>query len=181
MNCALQLPPHCVMVDELSRAVAKSDASALVRLCDLRVVNTDDKEPPRFSAGSRGLFHHSIAWAEAVFRSGILRSQLILLEARQAGSHYGSIALLLGTAVLLAIFGYFFLILCAVFALALLSDEHHAWIWILGGMAVLHIVAALVVALMAKTRLKTGLFEHTKIEFQKDGIWTSHPTPDSQH
>lgn len=124
---------------------------------------------------SAGFFHHFWALCEAAVKYVFLRGQLVVSEAKEAGSHYGLIAGLFVAALLLALFGYLFLVITAVFALALLIDGPHGWIMILGGAAVLHLLAAGGLVFMAKARFKTGLFAQTKEEFQKDRLWLNHP------
>ncbi len=110
-----------------------------------------------------------------------LRSQLMLMEAKEAGSHYGMIAGLFAGAAFVALFGYVFLMLTVVFGVALLIDSPHGWLMVLGGLTVLHLGLAVALALMAKGRLKAGVFEKTKEEFRKDKVWPKKPTPLSAH
>lgn len=132
-------------------------------------------------AASAGFFHHLWHWCEAMVHYLGLRSQLMLLEAKEAGSHYGVIAALFAGAALVALFAYGFLILTVVFALAAWIDEPHAWLIIMAGATGLHLVLAVVLVLMAKARLKAGVFEKTKEEFRKDKVWPKKPTPLSAH
>ena len=70
--------------------------------------------PPGPFPPETGLIHHLWAWLEASLKMVRLRGQLALMEARQAGSHYGLIAGLFAGALLMALFGYVFLIITAV-------------------------------------------------------------------
>lgn len=127
---------------------------------------------------SHGLFHHFAKWCEALIDYFQLRTQLALLEAKEAGSKYAVIAALFAGAAILALMGYLLLVLTAVFALAAWMDGPHVWLKILGGATALHLVLAVILALLAKARLKVGVFEKTKAEFRKDHSW--HTTPTSQ-
>ncbi|MBN8422723.1 MAG: phage holin family protein [Verrucomicrobia bacterium] len=129
---------------------------------------------------SGGLFHHLWAWLEAMLHCLQLRSQLALIEAKEAGSHYGVIAGLVIGALILALFAYVFLVLTIVFALAAWMDGSYVWLKIMGGATGVHLLLAAVLALVAKTRLKAGVFEKTKAEFRKDKSWPKTPTHPSQ-
>ncbi|OYW74046.1 MAG: hypothetical protein B7Z37_19225, partial [Verrucomicrobia bacterium 12-59-8] len=96
---------------------------------------------------------------------------------KEAGSKYAVIAGLFAGAAILALMGYLFLILTAVFALAAWMDGPHVWLKILGGATALHIVLAVILVLLAKVRLKAGIFEKTKEEFRKDHQWHTTPIP----
>ncbi len=117
---------------------------------------------------SSGFFHHLWGWYEATLKHLHLRTQLALLEAREAGAHLGVIAALLVGAMIVAVFAYVFLILTAVFALAEWVEGDLVWLKITAGATAVHVLLAVVLVLMAKRRLKTGVFEKTKEEFRKD-------------
>jgi hypothetical protein len=131
--------------------------------------------PDPQQGSSAGFFHHLWGWVEATMKHLQLRTQLALLEAREASSHYAVIAGLLVAALIVAVFAYVFLILTAVFALAEWMDGDLAWLKITAGATAVHVLLAAVLVLMAKTRLKAGVFEKTKEEFRKDILW--HKTP----
>lgn len=132
--------------------------------------------PPGPFPPDTGFFHHFWAWLEASLKMVRLRGLLILTEARQAGSHFGLIAGLFAGALVMALFGYVFLIITAVFAIALLIDDQYDWLMVMGGATLFHIGGAVVLILLAKSRAKTDLFAQTKEEFQKDHADHEHPT-----
>jgi uncharacterized membrane protein YqjE len=73
------------------------------------------------------------------------------------------------------IFGYFFLILFAVFGIAWLIGGPHTWIWVTLGAAVLHFVAAVALIFMARSKLSAPMFTATLEEFKKDNQWLTTP------
>ena len=70
-----------------------------------------------------------------------------------------------------AVLGYIFLVITVVFAIAAAFDNEHAWLWVMGGAALLHLGGATVLVLIAIRRLKAGAFSHTIEEFKKDQTW----------
>lgn len=99
------------------------------------------------------------------------------MEARQAGAHYGVIAGLLAGGLIVALFAYVFLILTVVFALAEWMDGSFVWLKIMGGAAAVHLLLAVLLVLLAKARMKAGVFTKTKEEFRKDKPWPQTPHP----
>ncbi len=116
-----------------------------------------------------------MGWFEATLKHLQLRTQLAVLEAQEAGSHYAVIAGLLIGALIVAVFAYVFLILTAVFALAEWMEGDRIWLKITAGATAAHVLLAIVLVLMAKSRLKAGVFEKTKEEFRKDILWPKTP------
>jgi putative superfamily III holin-X len=131
--------------------------------------------PPFEPKLQHGLFHHLGRWCAALGTCFQLRSQLALLEAKEAGSRYAVIAGLLAVAVVVALIGYLLLVLTAIFVLAAWLEGPHIWLKILGGATALHVLLALILVLLAKARLKAGIFEKTKAEFRKDHLWHTNP------
>ena len=134
-----------------------------------RYVPTLAPEPPH------GMFHDLLKWFEAMAGYFHLRAQLALLEAKEAGSRYALVAGLFAAAAFLALLGYLLLVLTAVFAIAAVMDGPNVWLKVLSGATVLHLIFALLLALVAKARLKAGIFEKTQEEFQKDKPWPQTP------
>jgi uncharacterized membrane protein YqjE len=125
----------------------------------------------RRAAEAAGIWGHLTALLGA--KLAYLRARLALagIESREAAVHYG---LLLGLAlggVVLVVFGYFFFVLAAVFAVAWMCGGGNAWIWVLLGAAVLHVVAAGGLFLAVKMRLARPVFTATLDEFRKDQAW----------
>lgn len=117
---------------------------------------------------------HAIGWLGAAVTYAKARAELALIEAKEAGAHYGWVAGLFGGAALLALLGYPFLILSAVFGIGLLFANEHAWIAVLAVVALLHFAGAAALVFVAKKRLKAGVFQNTKEEFKNDQLWLNH-------
>lgn len=132
---------------------------------------------PYFFDPNTGFSHHAWAWLQSALMHTVLIGQLASLEAKEAGSHYGRLAALFGAAALMALFGYCFLVICAVFGLALLVDTPHGWIIILGCAAILHLAAAVLLVIFGKAKLRAGLFSNTVAELRKDQLWPQ-PNPE---
>ncbi len=132
--------------------------------------------PDSYQGPSAGFFHHVWGWFEATLKHLQLRALLAMIEAREAGSHFAVIAGLLVGALIVGVFAYVFLILTAVFALAEWMHGDLVWLKITAGATAVHLLLAVVLVLMAKTRMKAGVFEKTKEEFRKDILWPKTPT-----
>jgi uncharacterized membrane protein YqjE len=120
---------------------------------------------------STGMFGHLSALLAAKLAYLKARLELAGLEGKEAAIQ---LAIILGLAVgalVLVVFGYFFLILALVFLIALAFDNPHAWIWVLGGAALLHLLGAGLLLLFAKMRLGTPFFPLTLEELKKDQEW----------
>lgn len=87
-------------------------------------------------------------------------------ESKEAATHYLWLAVILGLGLILAVFGYVFLVLFVAFLLALIFGI--SWLWICLGLTVLHLVGAGVCGLLVKARFATPVFTSTSIELKKD-------------
>lgn len=92
------------------------------------------------------------------------------------GVRYGVAAALVVGALLIAVLGYIFLIVTAVFAIGLAFEHEHAWILILGGAAVLHLGGAVALLLIAKNRVGDAPFPETLAEIERDRTWLQQMT-----
>ena len=130
--------------------------------------DTTTEEAQRAKAA--GLFGHLSALLAAKLAYLKARLELAGIEGREAGIH---LAIILGLAIgatVLLIFGYFFLVIAVAFAIGL-AFGGHAWVWVLFGAAVLHILGAGLLLLIAKVRLGVPLFPLTLEELKKDQEW----------
>jgi uncharacterized membrane protein YqjE len=125
----------------------------------------------RRSAASEGFFGHvsGLLSAASGYLSG--RMQLAGLEAKEAAIHFAIILALAIGAMVVLIFGYFFLCFFAIFGLADLIDSEHALVWVTLGMALLHIGLAVGAVLYAKSLIVKPVFTETINEFKKDQQW----------
>ena len=135
--------------------------------------------PNPLPSASQSSLGHAMGWCGAAFSYAKARVELFAIEAKEAGSHYGIAAGMFGAAAILVLFGYVFLMIAAVFGIALLFDADWAWIAVMGVNALLHLGGAFALVLIARRRLKTGPFACTKEEFKKDQLWLNHPAKNS--
>lgn len=127
-----------------------------------------DPAPPEAAAG---IFAHLSALLSAKLAYLRARLELAGLEGKEAAVHY---ALILGLALggaLALVFGYLFLVIGGVFLIAWACGGGNAWIWVTLGAAALHFVGAVVLLLIAKSRLATPMFSATLGEFKQDQEW----------
>ena len=122
-------------------------------------------------AENAGLFAHCTALLAA--KLGYLRARLKLagIEGKEAAVHLAIIIALALCALVALVFGYFLLVLALVFLVALAFGGGNAWIWVLLGAALLHLLGAAALVLIARIRLGAPLFPLTLEEFKKDQEW----------
>src|ERR1700743_1463502 len=118
---------------------------------------------PDPSAGFRrdtgGLFAHLSGLLGASAEDMRGRLEFAGLEWKEALVHYAIIIGLALAAVVVLVFGYFFLCLALVFTLAALIGGEHTWIWVTFAVAFLHLGAAATALLIARARLATPMFQ----------------------
>lgn len=99
-----------------------------------------------------------------------LRARLALagLEGKEAAVHY---AIILGMAIgalVVVVFGYFFVIFAIVSLIAWVCGGGIAWFWTTLGAGLVHFAIALALLLIAKGKLAQPMFAATMDEFRKD-------------
>lgn len=99
------------------------------------------------------------------------RLALLGIEAREAGAHYGMAAAMVAAGLFIAVLGYVFLVITAVFAIAAAFESRHAWIVVLGGAALLHFAGAAALGVLARRQMRIGAFSGTLEELKKDQQW----------
>jgi uncharacterized membrane protein YqjE len=117
-----------------------------------------------------GLFGHLSGLLAAKVAYLKARLELAGIEGKEAAIHLGIILGLAILALVSVIFGYFFLVLFLVFLIGL-AFGGHAWVWVMLGAAIIHIILAGVLLLVAKVRLGQPLFPITLEELKKDQEW----------
>jgi uncharacterized membrane protein YqjE len=122
-----------------------------------------------------GLFQHLSALLGAKLAYLRARLQLAGLEGREAAIHYALIVALAVGALVMATFGYFFLVIALVFLVAWACGGGNAWIWVMLGAAFFHLLVAAVLAVLAKVKLSQPMFAATLDEFRKDQQWLKTP------
>jgi uncharacterized membrane protein YqjE len=134
----------------------------------------------RSPAGHSGLLENLVALASAL--ADFFESRFVLLaqESRVALVQLLILAICLVVAAILVAVGYIFLVITAIAGLAHLAGI--SWLWITLAAAGVHFVIALVLLLVARTRITKPLFPVTASELKKDREWlknldeTSQPT-----
>lgn len=119
-------------------------------------------------------FAHIAGFLASVSEYFAARLRLAGIEAKEGGIEYGIGIGMIGAGLFVALLGYVFLVITVVFAVAAAFDGDHAWIWVMGGAALLHLAGAAALGLFAKRRFQTGVFSQTIEEFKKDQTWLKH-------
>jgi uncharacterized membrane protein YqjE len=115
-----------------------------------------------------GFFRHFAGLIGA--KMAYLRARLALagIEGKEAAVHYAIILGLAIGALILVLFGYFFVIFALVFLVAWACGGGNAWIWVTLGAGLLHVGGALALLVIAKAKLSQPMFTATLDEFRKD-------------
>ena len=117
------------------------------------------------------MISHALGFTAEALRYIKARARLAALEAKAAGVQYGVAAALVAGALFIAVLGYIFLIVTAVFAIGLAFDHEHAWVAVLGVTAFLHLGGAVALVLIAKNRVSDTPFPETLAEIERDRTW----------
>lgn len=131
-------------------------------------------------ARQTGLIGSLVALASALADFFESRAALFATESKAAGVQFVVIAICLVAALLFFAFGYVFLLVGGVVAIAHWTDT--SWVWIALDTAALHILLALIFILIAVSRIKKPVFRETAAELKKDREWlknleTNNPRP----
>ena len=130
--------------------------------------STGGTDPAGFFGHFAGVLSAKLAYIKA-------RLQLAGIEGKEAAVHY---AIILGMAIgalVLTLFGYFFLIFGLIFLVALLCGGGNAWIWVTLGAALLHLGGAVALLFVGKGKLAEPMLTNTMQEFKKDQEWLRTP------
>jgi len=123
----------------------------------------------RNPAGHAGLLQNLIALTTALAEFFESRFALLAEESKAAALQVLILVGCLIFAVLLCAIGYVFLITGAVAGLAHLAGI--SWPWIALAVAALHFIIALVLVLIARSRITKPFFRATLAELKKDREW----------
>ena len=126
----------------------------------------------RNPAGHAGLLENLLALASALTDFFESRFALFAQESKTAAVQVLILVSCLILAVVLCALGYIFLITGAVVGVAHLIGV--SWPWIALAAAVLHFVIAMVLLLVAHSRITKPLFRATLAELKKDRQWLKH-------
>jgi uncharacterized membrane protein YqjE len=124
---------------------------------------------PRNPAGHVGLLQNLLALASALAEFFESRFALLAEESKAAALQVLILAGCLIFALLLCAVGYVFLIIGAVAGIAHLAGI--SWPWIALVTAALHFIIALVLVLVARSRITKPFFRATFAELKKDREW----------
>jgi uncharacterized membrane protein YqjE len=129
------------------------------------------RESPRSRnpAGHAGLLENLLALLSALAEFFESRFALIAQESKAAALQVLILAGCLIFALLLCAMGYIFLITGAVVGLAHLAGI--SWPWIALAAAAVHFIIALVLLMVARSRITKPLFRTTLAELRKDREW----------
>jgi uncharacterized membrane protein YqjE len=127
------------------------------------------RSSPRNPAGHAGLLENLLALASAVTDFFESRFALFAQESKTAAVQVLILAGCVVFALLLCALGYVFLITGVVVGLAHLVGV--SWPWIALAAAAVHFVFALVLLLVARSRITKPLFRATLAELKKDRQW----------
>ena len=116
-----------------------------------------------------GFIGSLVALASALADFFESRAELFATESRTALVQFVLVAICLVAALLFFAFGYVFLLVTAVVAVAHLANV--SWLWIALAAAGLHILIALILLLVALTWIKRPVFRATTAELKKDREW----------
>jgi uncharacterized membrane protein YqjE len=131
---------------------------------------------PGFEPSSEaGFFRHTAETLSAALDYLMARFHLAGIEAKVASIHYVIMLALLIGALVVVIFGYFFLCLALIFFVAWLCGGGNAWIWVTFATALLHFGGAVACVLIAKHKFAEPMFRVTLQEFRKDQQWLNPP------
>jgi uncharacterized membrane protein YqjE len=128
-----------------------------------------DTTRPRNPAGHAGLLENLLALASALAEFFERRFALFAQESKAALLHLLVMAACLVLALVFCVLGYVFFIASAVVALAHLTGS--SWVWTALAAAGAHFVVALVLLLVARSRMTKPLFRATLTELKEDREW----------
>ncbi|PYK30102.1 MAG: hypothetical protein DME57_08035 [Verrucomicrobia bacterium] len=116
-----------------------------------------------------GLIGSVVALAAALADFFESRAALFATESKAAAIQFLVVAICLVAALLFFAFGYVFLLVGGVVAIAHWTNT--SWVWIALDTAALHILIALILVVVALGRIKNPIFRETTAELKKDREW----------
>lgn len=137
-----------------------------------------ESSPSRNPAGHAGLLQNLLALASALAEFFESRFALLAEESKAAALQILILVGCLIFALLLCAIGYVFLITGVVVGLAHLVGI--SWPWIALATAALHFIIALVLVLIARSRITKPFFRATLAELRKDREWLKNLDTTSQ-
>ncbi|HEU0209419.1 MAG TPA: phage holin family protein [Candidatus Udaeobacter sp.] len=123
----------------------------------------------RNPAGHPGLLGNALALLGAVADFFESRLALAVQESKSAGVQILILIVCLVVAASLCVMGYVFLIVSAIVGLAHLAGTSWPWIALIVGL--MHFIIALVLLVIARSRINKPMFRDTVDELKKDREW----------
>ncbi|MEP6686240.1 MAG: phage holin family protein [Verrucomicrobiota bacterium] len=123
----------------------------------------------RNPAGHAGLLNNLLGLGNSLAGFFESRISLVASESKSALVHLLVLVGCLVAAGILFAFGYIFLLVSVVAAVA--HALHLSWIWIALGIALLHFVLAIVCVLIVRSRIAKPVFRESLAELKKDRQW----------
>ena len=130
---------------------------------------TGETSPSGSRARQAGLIGSLVALASALADFFEGRAALLATESKAAAIQFILIAICLTAAFLFFVFGYVFLLVSAIVAIAHFANV--SWVWIALDAAALHILIALICLVIALSGIKKPIFRETMAELKKDREW----------
>lgn len=130
---------------------------------------TDETTRSRRPAGHGGLFNSLLAVISALIDFFQSRAALVAAESKAALVQCAVLAICLLAALMLAVFGYIFLIASVIVGIA--HAAQISWIWIALVAAGVHFFFAVLCLLIARARMTKPMFRATSDELKKDVEW----------
>jgi len=130
---------------------------------------SSESPPSRNPAGHTGLLGNALALLSAVVEFFETRLALAAQESKSAAVQ---ILILIGCLVFagaLCVMGYVFLVVSAIVGLAHLAGTSWPWIALIVGLV--HFIIALVLLVIARSRITKPMFRETVDELKKDREW----------
>ena len=130
---------------------------------------SSESPPSRNPAGHSGLLGNALALVSAVVEFFETRLALAAQESKSAAVQ---ILILIGCLVFagaLCVMGYVFLVVSAIVGLAHLAGTSWPWIALIVGLV--HFIIALVLLVVARSRITKPMFRETVDELKKDREW----------
>ncbi|CAN5642231.1 hypothetical protein BH18VER1_BH18VER1_10350 [soil metagenome] len=123
----------------------------------------------RNPAGHAGLFNNLVSLTSGLAGFVETRAGLFARESKTALVHLLVLAAALIGALVMLAFGYVFLLVSIIFAIA--HAVGISWVWIAFGAGILHLLLAGGSAFFAKTQLSKPMFKVSMAELKKDREW----------
>ena len=124
-------------------------------------------------------FAHLSGFLGSVSRYLGARLSLLGIEGKEAGLRYGIAAALVVGALFIAILGYVLLVITVVFAVAAAWEWKQAWLVVLAVATLVHLGGSVGLMLLAKGKLRGGIFAQTMSELKNDQQWLNQFTKKS--